>query len=378
MVERRDGSVTLAVLAAALASACAAQTPHPPARPLVPVAPPVIACPERVAEAAGDEAPMRSLLGASVVKVCLVGAASPLLTAAIKTQPGDRLDANRIDADIAALVALGPFDDVRVVTKRVGDGVVVLYDVHLRKRIMEVSIVDDAPGTEPKLDDVMKVFRDSYAEKDFVPAEAKRVALLLQAEYAFHGYGNARVDFEALAAASHTVNLRYKVARGQRWTLATVVFVGAEKVPVTELKAATALEVGAPYSALLGERAGLLVQALLWDKGLLTSKVVVEPLTVDGQGNVELTLTVTEGARYKVGSVSFPKQSASTTRELRALVKTRASEVFHRTRMTSDMAAVKAFFARRGRAVDATPTLEVDPRRESVDIVVRIEDAVAP
>jgi outer membrane protein assembly factor BamA len=244
--------------------------------------------------------------------------------------------------------------------------------------IAEVSILDDAPGAAPKLDDVMKVFRGAYGQQSFARAEASRVALVLQGEYAFHGYGNARVDYEVVAATPRAVSLRYKVVRGQRWKLANVVFEGAAKVPVSELMAASTLELGAPYSALFGERAALLLQALLFDHGLLSSTVVAEPLTVDGQGNVELRFVVSERVEYKVRSVVFAEQSASTAKELLSIVKTRAPMVFNRTKMQADLEAVQAFFARRSRAVKATPRLALDPQRETVDVVIEIKDAVRP
>ena len=151
-------------------------------------------------------------------------------------------------------------------------------------------------------------------------------------------------------------------------TKTTVSFDGARDGRVGGLRKAVELEEGAPISEALVERAALLVSAFYFDNGFLNVKVATPARDRAKDGTVRVSFKITEGPVFKIGKIRASKVGGDLEKEILAKVTTKPGEVFRRSKLKSDLDAVRAMFQARGEKVDVDPSTELDPKRAVVDI----------
>ena len=369
----------IAALALSLSLAgCAGRPPGvaPKPAPVAPAKPPVPPCPESILPG-GDPLEAPGFEGKPVVRVCVVGgseASRQKAQHAIELRPSDVFSAERMRADLEAILKLGIFDDASAYGLRVQQGasVVLLYSVHDRPRVAHIGFVGAKLLGDAALDAKLTIAKES----PYDAASASKIALTVRDEYRSRGYEAARVVVvaEPVPGSPDHVNVRLMVDEGTLARFAKVELKGNKKVPEAELRKAMALEAGKPFVRDEVERAALLLSALYYDRGFVQVRIDTEVGATNAQGVVPLAFVIDEGDVYSIGALHATKLGAPVEKELLdTVVRARPKQVFVRSKVVEDLERVNAFFAARRQQVVVTPLTEIDPKKKTIDLTFEID-----
>ncbi len=357
-------------------SGCAARAPVVVApKPTADATPALPPCPESIVPG-GDPLEAQGFEGKPVVRVCVVGGSEASRQAAqraIELHPSDVFSADRMRADLEAILKLGIFDDASAFGLRVqqGAGVALLYSVHDRPHVAHVGFEGAKVLGNATLDAKLSVPKDA----PYDPATASKIALAVRDEYRSRGYEAARVVVvtEPVAGSPDHVNVRLKVDEGTQSRFAKIEFKGNKRVPEAELRKAAALEAGKPFVRDELERAQLLVSSLYYDRGFVQVRVDTEVGTANAQGVVPAAIVIDEGDVFSIGALHATKLGAPVEKELLdTVVRARPKQVFVRTKIVEDIERVNAFFAARHQQVVVSPLTEIDVKKKTIDLTFEI------
>jgi hypothetical protein len=193
----------------------------------------------------------------------------------ISLRAGDRFDAARIASDIHTLWDTRAFDDVVVERKDSGSGGVLTFVVRERPLLGRV-VIDGATAIAANALRSMIRLHDGEP-LDVADVEAARDAI--RAAYLESGYRSAKVDFRLDPASPMTTVVSFRVDEGPLAVVRTFAFTGMSLTTDKELREqidtrkGTVNVPGSIYGQNAAERTVLLVQAHLYDRGLLQSRV---------------------------------------------------------------------------------------------------------
>jgi outer membrane protein insertion porin family len=372
MIRKSIALVLCAALALASSGCGSTKTAAPPAKAAVAARPPVPPCPESIV-AGGDPLEAEGFEGKSVVRVCVVGGTEETRRAAqraIELRPSDIFSAERVRADLEALLKLGTFDDAAAFGLRVqqGTSVVLLYSVHDRPRITDIAFQGAKVFGDAALNAKLPIAKDA----PYDPAQVNVIAQAVRDEYRLRGYGAARIVQVAEAVPPDHVKVRLAVDEGALWRLAKIELKGNKKVSEAELRKAAGLEVGKPFVKEEVERASLLLSAVYYDRGFVQMRIEAESGAMTPQG-LPLTFTIDEGDVHHIAALHVTKLGAPVEKEvLEKVVRARPKQVFVRTAIMQDIERVKTFFASRQQQVDVEPVTQVDPLKKTVELTFEI------
>ena len=357
-------------------SGCAARAPVVVAPKAAVSAPPALPpCPESIVPG-GDPLEAQGFEGQPVVRVCVVGgseASRQTAQRAIELHPSDVFSAERMRADLEAILRLGIFDDASAFGLRVqqGAGVALLYAVHDRPHVAHVGFEGAKVLGNAALDAKLSVPKDA----PYDPETASKIALAVRDEYRARGYEAARVVVvtEPVAGSPDHINVRLKVDEGTQSRFAKIEFKGNKRVPEAELRKAAALEAGKPFVRDELERAQLLVSSLYYDRGFVQVRVDTEVGTANAQGVVPAAIVIDEGDVFSIGALHATKLGGPVEKELLdTVVRARPKQVFVRTKILEDLERVNAFFAARHQQVVVSPMTESDLKKKTIDLTFEI------
>jgi outer membrane protein insertion porin family len=295
----------------------------------------------------------------------------------ISVRAGDRLDEARIASDIHTLWDTRAFDDVQVERKDSGSGGILTYVVRERSLVGHVGF-DGA--TAIPMDDLRFLARLREGDPlDMADVEIARNAI--RDAYLDRGYRSVKVELRLDPASPMTADVSYKVDEGQLAVVSKFAFTGTSITTDKELRAlietrgGTVNAPGRPYGLAAAERTVLLVQARLYDRGLLQSKVDAPVLTLSPDGkSLAVTIAVHEGPVFRIGQIRFAGDLAADEKTyLRLLAPQKKGDVFNRSALLEAFERIKTMHGKLGKPVkDISPETELDPDKKTVALKIDI------
>ena len=245
---------------------------------------------------------------------------------ALKQKVGDLFEPTRSGDDLRALWALKYFNDVQLLVQRNPNGIAYVVRVTEKPAIRSVQL---AGNDELSKDD----FKDVIDIKAFTildVAALKRNEKKIQEKYVEKGYFLAEVKHELKPVGTEgtEVDLVFNINEHAKVMVKEIVFLGASKVPVEELKAVMQTQEGGYLSFLTNQgtyreemfqRDLQLIQMAYFDRGFINVRVDKPIVTLSpDKRNISITLRVEEGESYKVGKLDFSRSEEHTS-ELQSL-----------------------------------------------------------
>ena len=371
-------------LAAVILLACggrAAVPPHPGLPPPPPIDRHANAC-DATGLAIADTMPAPLVTSAAHGKVRAIefdGApADDRLKAAAGMAVGDDFDATKAQAALRALYALGGFEDVSMDVGEKDAGLLVRFHLKPRAILGEVYLEGD-------VDDKAELGRSLHASagEKYSPvalASARRGVLeTLQNT----GYTDARMDLHAARADDGKVDLCVTMSRGPKITIDKVKFVGLLTVPESELTAKLDTDgnrvntKGAILDAQRMERSVLDMAALLFDRGMAMSEVHFE--LERHEATMTIVVKVTEGAVFHLRRYDVRGDLIADPKTYAKLLKAKPKDVFSRTKLMADVAALQAFHKSKDREdVIVEPRTDIDVAGKTIDLIFELTDPKKP
>lgn len=305
------------------------------------------------------------------LRVEIRGRGAPaLLCERISARTGDPAAPVTTDLNVRSLYAEGRVEDVVVYKENRKEGVVVVYDVKVRRRIRSIK-VRPVEGLEQSVADELVTDAPSWEDN------ARFDALVRDATYTLssRGYRRANITLETTPEGDDEVNVTLVVEPGPRVTVGAFAVDGFAASRWAEISKVLGTKVGEPFNQEMLERDVLVLTADLFDRGMVsavfsTPKIVESP---DGT-QVSILLQVTEGPVFKLRQIKFVGDLVGPASVyLREAWHTKSGAVFSRKSVVEDVENVKRFQVSRGVPADVDIETSIDPKSHGVDVTVRIK-----
>ncbi|HEX7601257.1 MAG TPA: hypothetical protein VF316_06610 [Polyangiaceae bacterium] len=303
------------------------------------------------------------------------------LKGAIGMATGDDFDPAKGQAALRALYALGDFEDVTMDVGDVGGkdgGVLVRFHLKPRAVLGEVYLEGD-------VDDKVELGRSLHATsgEKYSPvalASARRGVLeTLQNT----GFQDAHLDLKAARADDGKVDLCVTMTRGPKITIDKVKFVGLDAVREDDLAGKIDTDgnrvntKGGILDAPRMERSVLEMAAVLFDRGMAMSEVHFELERHDA--TMTIVVKVTEGAVFRLRRYDVHGDLVADAKTYAKLLKSKPKDVFSRTKIMADVAALGAFHKSKNREdLLVEPRTEIDVPGKTIDLILEITDPKKP
>ncbi len=304
----------------------------------------------------------------------------------LRTRVGEEARPATIASDVRALWDSGFFDDVRVEASTRDKGVDLRFVVHERPTIKSITFKGNDEIENDKLKEMVELKEGSVMG---VPA-AQRCLKKIRDAYAEKGYYLAQASYSQEALADDEIALTFRIVENAQVTVRRIHFIGNAAIPSSELrgsmltaqKSMFGFGSGAAFRQDMFEHDAMMITALYYDRGYLGVQVATPraELTTDREG-VELTVTVDEGARYRVRQLKLYELDESGKeieplggrKALRSLLRTSSGDYFNRADLLKDLQGIRSKYRDAGFAnVEAEPQTSVDASTHEVDVFIPI------
>lgn len=325
--------------------------------------------------AAGAPAKLEELQG-SISSVAVVGL-PPERTATAKSvlhsEVGASFDRNQVAADVRALWGMGSVADVRAEGRKSAGGIALRFQVKEQPRIRSLDVRGSTaiPGAQWVAQ--MPIKSGDFADPGRI--HSIRIGMLAQLRQA--GFATAKVTWAATDTNGSGVDVVFDVTEGKMISLASVEFRGNKAVSrkaLSELMTKAGAQVGGRYWRDAIERGLEAINNQYFDLGYVNVTVgpIDEKLSTDG-GSIALSVTVAEGAQFRLGDLAFEGALAATPREYTSKFGLRKGQVFSRRKIAEGLERLRELHSAKGKPnPDLIPVTEVDAAKKRIKITVQV------
>jgi outer membrane protein insertion porin family len=375
--------------AAAPADPAAPVDPAAPADPAAPVEP-VASEPPAPAPAAPNT-PRTACDGKTISKISVAGqgrVSADDLLATIKLREGMPCSDTDVTRDVRALWDMGYFANVEVDAKVAGNAVTLTFRVKERPAIGEVVYVGLDELEKSDLDEKVTLEQGSVLSEPLVRDQLEKIRAL----YAEKGFFLAQVRYELEPQPNDEVKVKYIIDEGDEVIVRRVRFIGNDALSKSDLQAVmqtnetgflSFISSNNTYRKEIFDEDVNRLQALYYDYGYLTVELgrpLIE-LTPDRRF-VDITITVKEGPRFKVGRVKVAelddqgqeREPLFGRKKLRESIELDPGDWFSRSVIAQNLQDVTRAYRDEGYArVQVNPQTELHMETRIVDVVVTIQ-----
>lgn len=298
----------------------------------------------------------------------------------IKVNVGDRIDIERIDESIKFLFRQGYFEDIYVTE----DDGVLIYHFKEKPIVAKVSVEGYLEGenNKEKQLEVLKIKKgDIYDIRKLNEAKA-RVIELIRSE----GYFDSVVEFETKELNEKSVEVVFKINKGENIFIKELNFCGSEVFQKSEIESVIANREKEAVGWLWGRNDGKLklndlefdknrIKNLYMQKGYLDAKISNPTLSVDFNSyEAKLDYKIEEGRPYSVKEIDIDiAKDLIDLNSLKEELKLKVGEDFNIDLFRADMERIKERVANLGYAfVEVIPDFIKSSEAQEVLVKYRV------
>jgi outer membrane protein insertion porin family len=378
--------------APASAEPAAVPSAEPTAAPAgVEPAPAAAPAPAATPEPAGPGAPRTACEGKTILELKVEGqgrVSADDILATIKLRKGVPCTDGEVTRDVRALWDMGYFANVEVDAKAKEGGVELVFRVKERPAIGEVIYEGLDELEQSDLDEKVTLEQGSVLSEPLVREQLEKIRAL----YAEKGFFLAQVRYELDPRPNDEVAVRFIIDEGEEVVVRRVRFIGNEALSDDELHAVmqtgetgflSFISSNNTYRKEIFDEDLNRLQAIYYDYGYLTVELgtpLVE-LTPDRR-YVDMTITIEEGPRFKVGRVKVGEIDDSGNdreplfgrKKLREAIDLDPGDWFSRSVIAQNLQDITRSYRDEGYArVQVNPQTELHMDTRIVDVVVTVQ-----
>jgi len=303
------------------------------------------------------------------------------ILARVGTKAGARYSPAQIARDVREVQALGFFRNVRIFTDESPEGRLVIIDVEESPVVRQITISGNESIDGEKIRDILTLTTGSTLDYPLLFENRERIAALYRAE----GYYLAEVGYGIETLNESTVSVNFEVDEGGKLKLREIDFVGNEHFSDRELRAGFQTGVwhfwsiasswfdhSGTYSEPLFIQDLRGVEKRYTDAGYLRVEVG-EPNVVAEKDGLIVTVSITEGQRFRVGKLDIKGDDTVDIAALHDLLALQEGDIFNRSLLTEDVARLTEYYADRGfYFANVTPLSNLSASNEVVDVSFQV------
>ena len=297
----------------------------------------------------------------------------------VKTQTGDIYNLKSLSDDLKAVYAMGYFDDIQIEAETQPDGITVTFKIKEKPTLRKISFSGSSWAFKDEdIEEVITAKRGTILNINVIQNDMDRIAELYKEE----NYHNVKVDYKIYERKDNQADLEYIIDGGEKFQIERIQFEGNSAFTDKELKR----QMTTAESNILSwftSAGDLNENNLEQDVARLTSFYknngymqarVGEPVVNFIGNEIEITVKIDEGPRFKVGKVALSGDLILPEEKMSASLKISQEEFYNREILRNDVLQITDLYANRGFAyVDVAPKVDQDPEKLVVDITFDIK-----
>jgi outer membrane protein insertion porin family len=295
----------------------------------------------------------------------------------VHTRRDREYDADIVQGDVRRLVSTGLFRDVRTSTQQMPEGVLVIFEVFERPRILELKYIGNRGLSDKKLGKEIGVKKgdplSSYAAE-----ESRRK---IEELYHMQGYPQATVKILE-GARQGDKNLVFEINEGPLTRVENVYFEGntiaSDQVLKTKIKSKRGFLYyffGGKVDTARIEADVKTLEAYYRSLGFFRARIG-RTIEHDETGNwINLKFIIDEGPRYEVRSVAIEGGSKFASQPLLDFLALKQGEYFNQAQSTKDVNTLIDLYGSQGHVfADVQADLRFHEEPGQLDVVYRIKE----
>ena len=327
--------------------------------------------------------PVGELLGRSVRRLEISGThrvEKDAVRAVVKLKPGAPLSRAAVALDLKAIFGLGYFADVVARAEPDGAGVSVTYTVVEKPAIRQLVFDGNDEMSTDDLKDLV----------DIKPYSILKLAAVIRNQHKIHdkyiekGFYLVEVSYRLTPRAGNEVDLTYVIHEHAKVTVRRITLLGNRIVPTSDVKAAMQTQEGGWFSFITQsgnyredeiEQDVAHIQSIYYDRGFINVKVGKPKVQLSPDKRfIYISIHIDEGTQYRLGKLDFSGDLLKTKEDLLGRLSIHTGELFNRTKLLKDRAALADVYENEGYAyANITPLTMVREESRTVDLTFDIQ-----
>ncbi|MGD8992382.1 MAG: outer membrane protein assembly factor BamA [Desulfobacterales bacterium] len=297
----------------------------------------------------------------------------------VKTQPGDIYNLKSLSGDLKAIYAMGYFDDIRIMADSQPDGISVTFKIKEKPTLRKVSFSGSRWAfKDEEIEEVITAKRGSILNINVIQNDMDRITELYKEE----NYHNVKVGYKIDERKDNQADLEYIIDGGEKFQIERINFEGNSAFSDKQLKRqmTTAETNILSWFTSAGdlnennlEQDVAKLSSFYKNNGYMQARVG-EPVVNFVGNEIEITIKIDEGPRFKVGKVAVTGDLILPAEKLSASLNISQEEFYNRETLRNDVLTITDLYANRGFAyVDVAPSVDEDSEKRVVDITFDIK-----
>ncbi len=297
-------------------------------------------------------------------------------------KPGSRFLQEAVRKEIQNIYEMGFFEDVQVDTKRVSNGIDLVFIVREKPFNVETIFDGNDELSEDKLKEKVTVQSQVFLDQEQVNVSAENIRQAYQEE----GYYHAQVIPVIEEVEENRNRLTFFIQEGPQAHVKHVTFQGRNVLERDELLSGMATrEWSLPWSWFTD--AGILkqdeipndverIKEAYMNRGYLDVKVGMPSIDLDESKEwFEVNFPIVEGEPYIVSRVFIKGNTIFTDKELKEGFSIHPGDVFQRAKVREEVTRLTDLYGERGYAfAEPIPSIQPDPESRSTEVVFTIKE----
>ena len=295
----------------------------------------------------------------------------------ISSRTGDIYDTEQLRNDMKNVFKMGYFDDVRLKVEDTDRGKAVIFEVKEKPVITQVIFSGQDELKEDDIREVISIIPNTILNAQKILEAVDNIKSL----YKSKGFYNTEVTPELSYPMADRVKVEFRIVEGEKVYIKDIRFLGNESFKDKQLlKVMGTKEKGLLYwftdSGVLKrdilEQDIARIGSFYQHHGYIEATVGKPEIKQEGEW-LYVTIEISEGDRYKVGTIDLTGDIIGDKEELLHLLKIRDEEYLSRNILREDILRLNDYYAENGYAfAEATPTVSTKKEEKLVDIVIDV------
>ncbi|MBN2256074.1 MAG: outer membrane protein assembly factor BamA [Deltaproteobacteria bacterium] len=297
----------------------------------------------------------------------------------IKSKKGKLVSSRTLSDDIKAIYSMGYFSDVQVTVTENEQGKTLTYNIEEKPVISDISVQGNDDIDKDDINDVLTIKTRQVLNLDKVSSDMEKIKAL----YHDKGYLNAAVEYSVEKAGQRGVRIVFTISEGKKLLIEKIDFQGNKAFTDDDLK--DIMEISEAGFFNFFSDSGLLKQEKLREDisklnvfylnhGYINAHVGEAEIKNDEEG-IYITIPITEGRQFKIGTVEIAGDMLSVSRsELTEKLKINKKDYFDREAIMKDIDFLTETCKNDGYAyANVAPKTTANEKEGTVDVVYNVE-----
>jgi len=297
----------------------------------------------------------------------------------MNSKEGAPFSKSTVQEDIKKLYGIGYFDDISVEIESFEGGVRLIYIFKEKPSIISMDIQGNEELETKTIREKITLTTGAIANLALITDNAKKIVLYYHSE----GYWLASVVPVINKVSDDSIALTFQIDEGPKVSIDKITIEGNKAVSAREIKSKMKTSEWWIFSFLTGSgvyseeqmQADLFrIKELYQSRGYIYIAISDPQVTLSpDRKDLNITLSVSEGDQYRVGSIKVKGNTVFPDAELYEQVKTAPGLIFDRTALKKDIDKIIDLYMNRGYArADVDPLVDVNKEDKTADITLSV------